>query len=602
MSHFLFLRPAWLLALPLVIGFHLFLRRLARTPERASPWRNQVDAPLLAELLQASHATKPGRGSRLWILAWCLAVVILAGPSWRRLPPPRFQPAAPPLALLVELPEEMDERETGRLQALLATLLERMPARPLSLWIYGRRAWRVMPATEDFRLLERLTAVLSPRLLPVGGTSLERALDEVAASQRRRGRPGEILVVAGRAPPGAIAAAGRLRSRGHRIWALARGSPAEGLRRLAEAGGGADSTPERLAELARALSPPRYRAAAEEGGPVPVDDGPWLLPLLLALTLLLFRRGAVLLCVAVAVLPPPAPAGWQALFLNEEQQGWRALQKGEPHLAARLFHDPLWRGIALYRAGRYADAAAQFERLDSALAHYNRGNALVRLGRLKAARKAYQAALERDPGLRDAGYNLELVEQALAERVEGTTRRKGARGRGEGGGLLAARRRPSPSRPAAALPRQGKGKGGGERRAQAPERRRQAPPRRSGAGSAKGVSAAAAARRRAPQERSPADSPPPPSRSERKGTSGTKRGEKKETRGRRTTDREERLRAPPAERRARRAGGPDETPSAGARNREERMRETEVWLQSVQDDPAELLRALFRAQRREGAP
>ncbi len=80
------------------------------------------------------------------------------------------------------------------------------------------------------------------------------------------------------------------------------------------------------------------------------------------------------------------------------------LAAGLPSAAAKVFSDPYWRGVALYRAGEFAQAVEAFE---AAGASYNRGNALVRLGEYAAALEAYDLALVHDDP--EARTNFELV-------------------------------------------------------------------------------------------------------------------------------------------------------------------------------------------------
>ncbi len=82
--------------------------------------------------------------------------------------------------------------------------------------------------------------------------------------------------------------------------------------------------------------------------------------------------------------------------------------------AALLFTDPVWRGAAEYRAGRYRRAAEAFGEAEDAMALYNLGNAQAKLGLWVEARAAYQAALRLQPDHEDALHNLGLVEAAKA--------------------------------------------------------------------------------------------------------------------------------------------------------------------------------------------
>jgi Ca-activated chloride channel family protein len=295
---------------------------------------------------------------------------------------------------------------------VLADLLDTMPPRPLSLWSFSDRAWRVMPASEDLRLLKRLVFSLAPDLLPLSGRNLARALEEVAASQ---GGKGGILVITGSSDAAAEAVARTLRRKGCQILVLAlAGSEENPLRQLAEAGGGVLFQAERLQPLAKALGPDTFMVKAQQGKPVPVDDGPWLILLLLPLALTLFRKAPGILVVLLFLSPPPVGADWKTWFSNSNQQAWQLFRAQRYPEAAERFEDPLWRGIAFYRAGNYRAAAASLSGIDSVLAHYNRGNALVQLGELEAARRAYERALALDPDFSDARYNLDLLDTPAA--------------------------------------------------------------------------------------------------------------------------------------------------------------------------------------------
>ncbi|ETX14235.1 hypothetical protein OCH239_03970 [Roseivivax halodurans JCM 10272] len=89
--------------------------------------------------------------------------------------------------------------------------------------------------------------------------------------------------------------------------------------------------------------------------------------------------------------------------------GRLALALGLPRLAAPLFDDPAWRGVAQYRAGNPAVAAESFR---AAGAMLNLGNAEVRQGRYAAALEAYDVA--RRSGDPRASANFDLVAAAYA--------------------------------------------------------------------------------------------------------------------------------------------------------------------------------------------
>ncbi|MFC7338787.1 tetratricopeptide repeat protein [Haloferula chungangensis] len=109
----------------------------------------------------------------------------------------------------------------------------------------------------------------------------------------------------------------------------------------------------------------------------------------------------------VAIL---ATLSWASLWLTPDQQGQRAFDKGDFKAAAERFNDPMRQGVALYRAGEFKQAQAIFSRLDSAEAHYNRGNCLVFLGQYKDAIASYDRALTRRPEWKEASDNRALAE------------------------------------------------------------------------------------------------------------------------------------------------------------------------------------------------
>jgi len=63
-----------------------------------------------------------------------------------------------------------------------------------------------------------------------------------------------------------------------------------------------------------------------------------------------------------------------------------------------------------------------------AIAQYDRGNTLYRLGRLEDARDAYRESLRLEPSDRDAKFNLELVQRLLDAKTAGRDPQPGASG------------------------------------------------------------------------------------------------------------------------------------------------------------------------------
>jgi Ca-activated chloride channel family protein len=112
--------------------------------------------------------------------------------------------------------------------------------------------------------------------------------------------------------------------------------------------------------------------------------------------------------------PVCAAASWLDLWLTPPQQAQRLFERGDYAAAAQRFVDPLRAGVAWYRAGEFERAAVVFGQLDTAVGHFNRGNALIMQGKYEAAIEAYDAAVARRPGWRRAEENRELARARLA--------------------------------------------------------------------------------------------------------------------------------------------------------------------------------------------
>ena len=118
-----------------------------------------------------------------------------------------------------------------------------------------------------------------------------------------------------------------------------------------------------------------------------------------------------ILCLAVA--GPLFSAGTGSFWLTADQAGQR-LMKQERYLeAAETFEDPAWRGVAYYRGGDFDSAAAVLGRVRGAEAAFNRGNALLFLGRYEEAIDSYGQALEMRPGWPAAQQTLDIARARL---------------------------------------------------------------------------------------------------------------------------------------------------------------------------------------------
>ena len=110
---------------------------------------------------------------------------------------------------------------------------------------------------------------------------------------------------------------------------------------------------------------------------------------------------------------------WGGLWLTQDQQGQRLFEQDEFAQAAETFHDPVWRGIAWYRAGEFKKSVLAFAQVDTAEAHFNQGNGWLMQGKYELAITCYDRALAMRHDWKKAIENRVLA-AARAEKVKQT--------------------------------------------------------------------------------------------------------------------------------------------------------------------------------------
>ena len=443
---FHFIRPWWLLAL---LGIPFVLFWVIRRRATALAWAEVCDPHLLPHLLDGGDQ-RDGTWPR-WVvgLAAALAILALAGPSWEQRPQPLYR-GGDAQVIVLDLSRSMNAADVKpsrleRARYKIADLLNDTDEGQVALVVFAGDAFVVSPLTDDANTVLAMLGALTPDIMPSQGGRASRGLELAGELLSQAGiASGRVLLVADAVDPEANQVAAELGAAGHRVSVLAVGTPA-GAPIPVDGGGFLKSSAGDI--VVPRLNVVALRAVAAEGNGrmerlrpdnldleslTAVDDwtygpegretdvrgdawreeGPWLVLLLLPLSALAFRRGW-LACFALLFWLPgdPALAAWEDLWQRPDQRAQQALDRSAPAEAAALAESPWLRGTAEYQAGDFSAAERSFSELDTADGHYNRGNALARMGRFEEAIAAYDAALEREPDMEDALHNKGLLEQ-----------------------------------------------------------------------------------------------------------------------------------------------------------------------------------------------
>ena len=460
-------RPLWLLALlPIIALFVISLYQRYKSIE----WHGVVDEILYEHLLRSSSSARLPLG--LLLAGWIIATVALAGPAWKQLPLPlELQQQA--MVLVLDLSRSMYSKDIApsrleRGRNKLNDVLDRRKEGLTALVVYAGDAFTIAPLTDDTETIRNLLRSLSPKLIPDNA----RGSNPAAAAEEAR----ELLLNGGA-------------QQGQLLW-ITDGIRAADLDAIADyidddfirlsilGIGTRTGAPIVLPNgdfvrngagqpvLAPLETGPLRKLAAQYGGryqTITLDDsdldyllasgdiaasrrevdrelvqwqeeGPWLVLLvLLPLAMTAFRRGWLLILLlgfgAMGYAPPGQAFGWKDLWRRSDQQAAQLLDKGEYDRASEIFSDSDWKATALYRGEQFEEALALWPAEGDASNLFNRGNALAYSGQLQEAIKAYEAALEIDPAMDKAQYNLELIQDILS----GARRQPGPPAPGEQG-------------------------------------------------------------------------------------------------------------------------------------------------------------------------
>ncbi|MFJ4145693.1 VWA domain-containing protein [Pseudomonas sp. NPDC089734] len=442
------LRPWWLLILPLLalLIWHLWHRQ-----KRAGRWQMIMPVAFHSVLLSGGR----GRNNKLpWVvlgLCWALALLALLGPGWQRVEQVSQKPVDP-LVVLLELTPQMlaTDSPPTRLEQARRKLLDLLQARSDSqtaIIVYAGSAHTLVPLSDDLATSHNLLDAIKPSIMPLAGQradlAVKKALDLlkqgalgqgrmllIGSSLSEQERQGIEQQLKGQSPPLLILGVGT--AEGAPVT-LENGSllkDAQGailvprldnasLNDFANNIGGsyrqARMDDEDLRSLGLFSGPQHLR---NDGQILHLDtwadQGHWFLLPLLLLAACAGRRGWLFCLPLLFMLPQNSQAfEFQDLWLRPDQQGQRLLEQHRPAEAAQHFENPQWKGMAFYAAGDYATAAQRFAEGNTAVDHYNRGNALAHSGELEAALDAYEQALERQPNFPAAQYNKALIQSLL---------------------------------------------------------------------------------------------------------------------------------------------------------------------------------------------
>jgi len=121
----------------------------------------------------------------------------------------------------------------------------------------------------------------------------------------------------------------------------------------------------------------------------------------------------IIIIILITIATGCKPGFW----LTPDQAGDRLMKAEKFKEAAKVYIDPFRKGVAFFRAGEFKLAASVFNRINTAEAHFNKGNSLVMTGKYTDAVSSYDRALDFRSKWKEAEENREIA-RIRAQRME----------------------------------------------------------------------------------------------------------------------------------------------------------------------------------------
>ncbi len=429
---FHFLRPYWLLAL--VIPVLLFGMIMGKTYVQ-SAWSKVCDKNLLDFLLVKGSGQKGNYLKYSMPFSALFLVIALAGPTWMKKDNPALS-MDNPVMILLNMSGEMWNKDVSpnrisRAKYVVKDLTSTLKNTESGLIVYSREPFVITPLTEDGAIIDNLLPALEMNIMPQDGDRLDRAVDLATERMKNVGfSNGNIIVLTsniGERFDKVLESAAKASHEGFDVNIINMNSVEnDKLKMVANKGNGVYLRyNQSLSSLIDKINDITMKEIKQSQNMQTVwtDSGWYFLWFPLILLLGYFRRGLIFLFILgmFETYSNTASAKW---FLNNNQQGLKNFEKQNYDVAADKFTDQRWKGAALYKKGDYAAAYESFSKKDDAVALYNQGNALAKMGKIDEAIKKYEEALQKKQKFPDAKFNLEYLKKQKQQQQKQQSQQK----------------------------------------------------------------------------------------------------------------------------------------------------------------------------------
>lgn len=447
-DNFHFLRPEWLWLFVLLI---IVVAVTLLGNKSKSGWQKVIAKHLRPYVIS--------KGSRLSILGPLILFVLLAsisifaasGPTWKKIEVPGAKSEA---ILLIGLDvslsmmvEDVSPNRLERAKFKIRDLLDANPGSRVGLFAYSGLAFPVVTPCKDYKLVKYQLESLSPGLMPVQGTQMDKALELAGSVFSRSEAPGTLLLITDNVD---IEQAAILKqfvdTTAHRIelmtFATLQGGKVPRSRNTYFKENGEvvisklDQSvlfdlqkedminvnsltleKEDVEAIAEKVKKNLVFQSEEESSEEDWEEMGYSLVWISALLFVFwFRKGWMIQwCLLIFVLSSCTGKvqKWDDLWYSQDYQAQQAENSGQYASAAEQYTSLAHKGVAYYKAGDYESAIQIFSQDTSSTSMYNLGLAYAASGQNELAKGAFLLAQELDPENPDIKSSMERNQQVI---------------------------------------------------------------------------------------------------------------------------------------------------------------------------------------------
>ncbi|WP_186758097.1 vWA domain-containing protein [Echinicola salinicaeni] len=449
---FHFLRPQWLW---LIVPAAIFLIWGILSIRSEVRWKKIIAPHLRNYVIQKGSEKIKLLMQSLLFIGFCLGAMALAGPAWKKVEV-AGQQLETPLVICLDLSQSMmaEDMQPNRLERAkfkINDFLDQKPQARVALVAFAGTAHIVVPLTRDYDIIRSHLEGLSPSVMPAQGSNLGAALAVADTIMSITTAPGTVMIMSDdfetkefeeiqefvsgsdhqiailpfNTPMGAAvpnpSGRGYIKENGEDVVSALDNQLIQKLNSLENIEVIPltldDSDVEKISKKVK--TDLIFTEKPEEKDNQWEDKGLLLIIPVIVLFLMWFRRGWVLYGFGLLIFSSCGEVhSFEDLWFTNDYQGQMLSSKGEYEKAAEKYEDPMRKGVAYFKSGKYIESIQAFANDTTAEGAFNLGLAYYKNGDLIAASAAFGLASEMDPSMEQAGTNMEAMSKMLGETDE----------------------------------------------------------------------------------------------------------------------------------------------------------------------------------------